>query len=228
MAGAGDVAMEWHRWQASGHESGGPLVHAVVMPARPDRVHIALAVLMVLGAGFRLLRPDAGAGPAAAGPVGRRSDPRPTKAQRKAAPTRPARARPDSARVSEAAPRIESTPAGSRPVENVVAPNAVTGHVARTRVDPSQASVDELATLPGIGPALARRIVEEREAHGKYASMDDLRRVKGIGAALSERIAPYVTFGPNGRPNRVTSGANEPVRNGARTSRRVRRRSSPG
>lgn len=147
---------------------------------------------------------------------------------RKAAPPRPSRAKADSAHPTNAGPRNESTPAGSLPVEMVAAPPIVAGHVGRARVDPSQASVDELATLPGIGPALARRIVEEREAHGKYASMDDLRRVKGIGVALAERIAPYVTFGPNGRPNRVTSGANEPVRNGARTSRRVRGRSSSG
>lgn len=48
-------------------------------------------------------------------------------------------------------------------------------------VDVNQASVDELIALPGIGPALAARIVSYREEHGMFRSLDDLQKVSGIG-----------------------------------------------
>ncbi len=56
------------------------------------------------------------------------------------------------------------------------------------RVRLNAARPDELATLPGIGPALARRIVEARP----FARVDDLLRVRGIGPATLERIRPRV------------------------------------
>ena len=48
-------------------------------------------------------------------------------------------------------------------------------------VDINTASVDLLDTLPGIGPALAQRIVDYREANGPYAAKEDLLQVTGIG-----------------------------------------------
>jgi competence ComEA-like helix-hairpin-helix protein len=47
-------------------------------------------------------------------------------------------------------------------------------------IDPNRADAAELASLPGIGPALAHRIVEER-GRGAFQSVDDLLRVSGIG-----------------------------------------------
>jgi competence protein ComEA len=54
------------------------------------------------------------------------------------------------------------------------------------------ASVAELDMLPGIGPALAQRIIEEREANGPYGSVEELARVRGIGASLVEKLRPLV------------------------------------
>jgi hypothetical protein len=51
------------------------------------------------------------------------------------------------------------------------------------------ASQADLEALPGIGPVLARRIVEGRP----YRSVDDLERVKGIGKKRLEEIGPLVT-----------------------------------
>ncbi|PKL78686.1 MAG: hypothetical protein CVV27_02915 [Candidatus Melainabacteria bacterium HGW-Melainabacteria-1] len=45
----------------------------------------------------------------------------------------------------------------------------------------NQANVSELDRLPGVGPALAQRIVDWRREHGPFASLDDLLQVKGIG-----------------------------------------------
>jgi competence protein ComEA len=51
-------------------------------------------------------------------------------------------------------------------------------------VDVNRASAGELEALPGIGPALARRIVEERLRGGPFADLADLARVDGVGRGL--------------------------------------------
>ncbi len=56
------------------------------------------------------------------------------------------------------------------------------------------ADAAEIETVPGIGPVLAARIVEERRLHGPFGSLAGLRRVKGIGPALAVRVGPHVTF----------------------------------
>jgi competence protein ComEA len=59
-------------------------------------------------------------------------------------------------------------------------------------VDPNTATVAQLDTLPGIGPAIAARIVADRAAHGPYASVDELERVSGVGPATVERLRQLV------------------------------------
>ena len=65
------------------------------------------------------------------------------------------------------------------------------------RVDLNAASADELAKLPGIGPAKAQAIVEHR-AHESFAKVEDLRKVKGIGPKLYEQVKEHVTVGDGG------------------------------
>ena len=60
-------------------------------------------------------------------------------------------------------------------------------------IDLNRATADELQLLPRIGPALAARIVEERERGGPFRSVEDLARVRGIGPRTIERIAPLAT-----------------------------------
>lgn len=59
-------------------------------------------------------------------------------------------------------------------------------------VDINAASVDELAALPGVGTALARRIADYRDLNGPFDSIDDLADVDGITARTIDSIAPYV------------------------------------
>lgn len=59
-------------------------------------------------------------------------------------------------------------------------------------IDLNLASVQELMTLPGIGPALAGRIIEDRQNHGPFQSVNDLSRIRGIKAKTIEKLAPFV------------------------------------
>ena len=54
------------------------------------------------------------------------------------------------------------------------------------------ATAEELETLPKIGPQMAQRIVDYREAHGKFAAVDALQNVKGIGKKTLEKLRPFI------------------------------------
>lgn len=64
------------------------------------------------------------------------------------------------------------------------------------QIDPNVAPAEELARLPGVGPALAARMIAEREANGPFVELDDLRRVQGIGEATLQRLAPWIATDP--------------------------------
>jgi competence protein ComEA len=57
----------------------------------------------------------------------------------------------------------------------------------------NRATAVELEGLPGIGPALARRIVADREAQGPFATIAALDRVPGIGPALMARLGGLIS-----------------------------------
>ena len=67
------------------------------------------------------------------------------------------------------------------------------GGTAVKPVNINTAGVSELDGLPGIGPVLAQRIVEYREANGPFASVDGLLEVKGLGPGILEAIRPQIT-----------------------------------
>lgn len=127
-----------------------------------------------------------------------------------------------------AALRSERTPLGALPVEILVARSrdsarAASAGASGTRrrivsggepprspdrgapsrsapIDVETASAEELERLPRIGPALARRIVEDREAHGPFGSLAGLQRVRGIGPAMANLLRGRVTFNDARRP----------------------------
>ncbi len=62
------------------------------------------------------------------------------------------------------------------------------------RLDVDLAPAEQLDRLPGVGPALARRIVEDREANGPFGSLAGLDRVRGIGPTLLAGLEHRVSF----------------------------------
>ena len=69
-------------------------------------------------------------------------------------------------------------------------------HAFDYRVDLNAANEVELQHLPGIGPALAARIVADRAARGPFGSAADLTRVKGIGPKILLRMVPHIAALP--------------------------------
>ena len=97
-------------------------------------------------------------------------------------------------------PRIDSYAVGARPPRPSGPPAGGAGTPASQPIDLDRATVREVEVLPRIGPALARRIIANRDSLGAFVNLAGLGRVKGIGPALLERLAPLVTFGGSAAP----------------------------
>jgi competence protein ComEA len=144
------------------------------MPTPAERQALVfLAVVLSLGTGVRIVRgrapaPTPSAREALAGQLAAVDSAIATRGRRGRRP----------APLSPSSP--SSSPAPSRPT------------VARVDLDTAPESV--LVTLPGIGPALAQRIIRDRERHGAFGSLTALTRVGGIGERSAARLAPHVTF----------------------------------
>ncbi len=89
------------------------------------------------------------------------------------------------ARVSDGQLLLIGMPGGD-------ASGAATGDSAGP-VSLNSATVDQLDTLPGIGPVLAQRIVDWRTQHGGFKSVRDLDQVSGIGDTIYAELEPLVT-----------------------------------
>lgn len=69
-----------------------------------------------------------------------------------------------------------------------IAKAAVEIPAAAARVDVNTATAAELASLPSIGPATAKRIVDYRTQHGPFTSLEAMRQVKGIEPRTVEKL----------------------------------------
>ncbi len=63
-----------------------------------------------------------------------------------------------------------------------------------SKININEASIEELISLPGVGPKIARRIYEYRKRHGEFKDVNELLNIKGIGPKKLKRIKPYIYF----------------------------------
>ncbi len=63
------------------------------------------------------------------------------------------------------------------------------------KINLNTATASQLEDLPGIGPALAARIVEHRQKNGAFKSVEDVMAVKGVGEKNFSKIQPYLSVG---------------------------------
>jgi competence ComEA-like helix-hairpin-helix protein len=110
----------------------------------------------------------------------------------------------------------------------VIAPEIASGDIARQAqlssqaaalarplmpgevVDVDRAEAAELERLPRVGPALARRIDDDRSQNGPFGSLDGLSRVSGIGPGMIKGLERKVVFSGLARPVARISGSREP------------------
>lgn len=81
------------------------------------------------------------------------------------------------------------------------APSGAPGDALREvrRVGINTASSEELQRLPGIGPAIADRIVEYRARYGLFQSVEELTAVKGIGPKTLAKLEPQIVLNADDR-----------------------------
>ncbi|MEO0476885.1 MAG: helix-hairpin-helix domain-containing protein [Planctomycetota bacterium] len=62
------------------------------------------------------------------------------------------------------------------------------------RIDANQADKDTLCILPRIGPGIAQRIVDDRQAKGPFQDVEDMARVSMVGEKTVAALKPWVDF----------------------------------
>ncbi len=60
------------------------------------------------------------------------------------------------------------------------------------KIDINTATLAGLDSIPGIGPVIAQRIIDHRNANGNFKSVEDIKNVKGIGEKTFEKIKDYI------------------------------------
>jgi comEA protein len=88
--------------------------------------------------------------------------------------------------------RVEVTPDGGYNVSAMSGAQLLTLGIP---MDLNRASAEDLDAIPGLGPALAQRIIDYRKVHGPFKKVEDLQEVSGIGPQNLQKLKPYLGLG---------------------------------
>ena len=92
-------------------------------------------------------------------------------------------------------------------------------------IDLDVAEQRDIESLPRIGPVLAARIVEDRNANGPFGSIEGFQRVLGVGPSLAQALHPRVTFSGSARQsNAVVDPRLRSLSSPSKSRRRERRK----
>ena len=75
------------------------------------------------------------------------------------------------------------------------APSPKATATATTPVNLNTATPEQLATIPGVGPKMAERIVDYRQKNGGFKKLEDLMNVSGVGEKSFLKMKPLITLG---------------------------------
>ena len=93
---------------------------------------------------------------------------------------------------SQAQPTQE--PAGETiPVEEDTSSEGPQEVLAEKSVNLNTATLEELDLLPGVGPAIAQRIIDYREQNSGFYDIEEIMEVSGIGEKTFAKLEPYIT-----------------------------------
>ena len=102
--------------------------------------------------------------------------------------------------LEEIAQRVEArtgrSSSDNAPAESPASPGDAAA-AADALININTATAQELTALPGIGPGIAERIINHREAHGPFRIIEELTDVSGIGERRFEDIRAQITVGSN-------------------------------
>ncbi len=90
-------------------------------------------------------------------------------------------------------PQVGEATATAPAIAGKGAPTSAATKTPPGTININTATLEELDVLPGIGPAIAQRIIDYRSQNGAFKQIDDLKKVRGIGDALFSQIKDMVT-----------------------------------
>ena len=61
-------------------------------------------------------------------------------------------------------------------------------------LNPDLMNADDWDVLPGIGPVMSKKIIDDSQKYGEFGSLENLQRVPGIGKSKIERLRPYFKY----------------------------------